>query len=93
MATEDALKAADRGREIQNKASEKMNSVEIEIKRTLEAAREIEMASNQQSTSSEQVREGVDNIMVTAAQSQANSKNVLETANLIVESAENLERV
>ena len=93
MATEDALKAADRGRKIQNHASEKMNSVEIEIKRTLEAAREIEMASNQQSTSSEQVREGVDNIMTTASQTQANSKNVLETAKRIVSSAENLERI
>jgi len=90
MATEDGLKAADRGMAAQDKASEKMVHVAQEIRTTLDAAREIEMSSKQQTTAAEQVREGLDQVVSAAKESEASAKQTLGTADLLVTTAAHL---
>ncbi len=93
MATEDGLKAADRGMATQNDASQKMVRVAEEIRSTLSAAKEIEMSSKQQTTAAEQVREGLNQVVNAAKESEASAKQTLGTAALLVTTAANLDNI
>lgn len=93
MATEAGLRAADRGLEAQDEASQTMVTVADGIRSSLDAAREIELSSKQQSGAATQVLEGMDNVMTAARQSEASSKQTLNTADQLVKTANTLEDI
>lgn len=93
MATEDGLKAADRGRMVQADASQKMELIIQDIQQTLESVKEIEMSATQQSNAADQVQEGIENVASAAKQFETSAKQCLEMANGLTRSAANLEAI
>ncbi len=93
MTTEDGMKAAERGLATQDQASKRMMAVADEIRSTLDAAREIEMASKQQSTAAAQVKEGIEQVIGAAKESEASAKQTLGTADILVSTANNLDNI
>lgn len=93
MATEDTIKTAKHGLEVQDEASKKMNQIAEEIQATLDSVREIEMSSKQQTTATEQVKEGISNIVSAVKETEASSKQTQATADQLVTSAENLRNI
>lgn len=91
MVTEDALKAADKGLGAQEVAFDSMATILERINRTLEAAREIEISSSQQASAADQVRQGIDNIVVAANHNEQISREVNSAATTITSAAHNLE--
>lgn len=91
MVTEDALKAADKGLGAQEIAFDSMAIILERISRTLEAAREIEISSSQTATAADQVRQGIDNIVVAANHNEQISREVTSAASTITSAAHNLE--
>jgi hypothetical protein len=90
MATEDGLKAAERGREVQADAGEKMEQIIDVIQNALDSIREIEMSATQQSTAALHVNVGIESAAAAAKRFETSARQCLQLAGALTRSAENL---
>lgn len=93
MVTEDGTKAVDEGVNLFDDVSSRIAGIVSQAESTSMASREIELTTRQQTTSVEQVSTALNDLNLTAKQTEQSANQTLETVKMLVDMSNNLERL